>query len=133
MSLYIKQQKALEKKENMKHHAIKQKDQTEHIMIHNNTRKILFLTVVMLVLIALAVYGFNHWIPENMGGANVGGGSRLNRIVNQRRKPPQCIEDKDCPYETRCNKEAGICTPSLVSLPVTVAELGSGRADEKNR
>ena len=115
------------------HRMIKPVVQTEHQMIHKNTKKILFLTVVMLVFIALSVYGFNKFIPENMGSANVGGGSRMNLIVKPRRKPPQCTEDKDCPYETRCNKEEGICAPSLVSLPVTSAEAGSGRADEKNR
>ena len=103
----------------------------EHVIIKRNTRPILVFTLISLVVIVLLVYGFKQWIGEHNHGVNVGGGSRIERIVRPMKKPLQCTEDKDCPAETKCTPE-GICAPVLIRLPVTVAQPGSGRADEKN-
>ena len=104
----------------------------EHVYIKKNTRPILVFTLLSIVVIVLLVFGFERWVKgEHNHGVNVGGGSRIERIVRPMKKPLQCYEDKDCPSETKCTPE-GICAPVLVRLPVTMAEPGSGRADEKN-
>ena len=110
-------------------HAVVSHD--EHTLIKKNTRPILFFTLISLVVIVALVFGFKQWIPEYNKGANVGGGSQLERIPRLLKKPTQCSEDRECPDESRCTPE-GLCAPILVRLPVTVAQPGSGREGEKN-
>lgn len=103
----------------------------EQVLVKKNTRPILVFTLISIVVIVLLVFGFKQWVGEHNNGVNVGGGSRIERIVRPMKKPLQCYEDKDCPSETKCTPD-GICAPVLVRLPVTAAQPGSGRADEKN-